>query len=52
MVKKDNTRVIATISPRTQVNLVYLEEQTGLRKSSIISLAINHYAEALRKEKR
>ena len=50
MVKPGNTRVIATIKPRVQVNLLYLEEKTGLSKSSIISLAINHYADLIRKE--
>ena len=52
MVKDGNMRVIATISPRVQVNLAYLEEQTGLKKSSIISLALNNYADLLRKEKK
>lgn len=52
MVKPENIRVIATLKPRSQINLTYLEEETGLSKSSIISLALNYYADLLRKEKK
>ena len=52
MVKPENCRVIVTLGPRPQINLCYLEEQTGLKKSAIIAMAINYYAELLRKEKR
>ena len=52
MVKEGNCRVIATLSPRTQANLIYIIEQFGLKNSSAISLAINNYAEIVRKEKR
>lgn len=52
MVKKNNIRVIATLPPTAQANLVFLQEQFGLSKTSLIVLALNNYAEALRKEKR
>ena len=52
MVKPENNRVIVTLGLRPQINLTYLEKQTGLKKSAIISLAINYFAELLRKEKR
>lgn len=51
MVKKGNTRVIATLTPKAQVNLAYLEEQTNLSKSVLVQLAINYYVELIRKEK-
>lgn len=52
MVKPENNRVIVTLGPRPQINLVYLEETTGLKKSAIVALAINYYADLLRKEKK
>lgn len=51
MVKAGNTRVIATLTPKTQINLVYLEDKTGLSKSVLIQLAINTYADIVRKDK-
>ena len=51
MVKDGNTRVIATLTPKAQINLAYLEEQTDLKKSTLIQLAINYYADLIRKEK-
>lgn len=52
MVKKGNTRVIATLTPKAQGNLLFLQEEFGLTKTSVIVLALNNYAEILRKEKR
>lgn len=51
MVKTGNSRVIATLTPKSQLNLVYLEDKTGLSKSVLIQLAINAYADIVRKEK-
>lgn len=51
MVKEGNTRVIATLTPKAQINLSYLEERTDLSKSTLIQLAINYYADLIRKEK-
>ena len=51
MVKKGNVRVIATLTPKAQINLSYLEEKTNISKSVLIQLAINYYADLIRKEK-
>lgn len=51
MIKDGNSRVIVTIGPKTQIKLLWLEEHTDLKKSAILSLAIDKLFETLKRSK-
>ena len=51
MVKQGNTRVIITLTPKDQINLVSLQELTGLSATSVYRLALTYYADFMKRSK-